>query len=123
MLHEKFRHLVDVVCGYALDIFGLVIVGFLAEWVRRLRKKAKLIALTEETEMDKVLLDGKEVDVDLQIAEGKVKLKAVYAGHGGGANVELFVSSDYLLDKLAAAIPGTIDDAILAIAKEALKKV
>lgn len=123
MLHEKFRHLVDVICGYALDIFGLFVVGFLAEWVRRLRKKAKLNSFMEEEVMEKEVLKGAEHDVDLVIAEGKVKVKAVYLGKGGGADLEVFVSTDYLLDKIAEKIPGKIDDAILAIAKEALKKV
>lgn len=73
--------------------------------------------------MEKEIISGSEHDVDLVIAEGKVKLVGKYGGKGGGANVELYISSDYLLDKIAEKIPGTIDDAILAIAKEAIKKV
>jgi len=73
--------------------------------------------------MEKELLSGAEHDVDLVIAGGQVKLVGGYAGKGGGAKLELYVSSDYLLDKLAEKIPGVIDDAIIAIAKEAIKKI
>ena len=73
--------------------------------------------------MEKVLVDGKEVDVGIEIANGKVEFSAVYGGAGGGAEFKAYVSSDYLLDKLAAKIPGTFDDALIAIAKEALKKI
>lgn len=118
MAHGDFTKLVERLPEYVGEFICLCV--FMV--VRYLRGKFRKKLLTEEN-MEKVLLDGKEADVDLVIAGGKVVLKAVYAGHGGGATVELFVSSDYLLDKIAAAIPGSIDDAILAVAKEALKKV
>lgn len=73
--------------------------------------------------MEKVIFDGKEADVNLVIAEGKVTLKGVYGGHGGGANVELFVSTDYLLDRLAEKLPGQVDDAIIQVIKVALRSV
>lgn len=73
--------------------------------------------------MDKEIVKGSEHEVHLVIENGQVKLVGNYQGHGGFAKVELGISSDYLLDKLAEKIPGQIDDAILAVAKEALKKV
>lgn len=73
--------------------------------------------------MEKVIVDGSEVDVKVEVKEGKIVLLADYAGKGGNAKVELAVGVDYFLDKLAERIPGTIDDAVLAVVKQALKLV
>jgi len=43
----------------------------------------------------------------------------MYKGKGG--SVEVKIEGEYLLDKLAEAIPGDIDDTILDILKAALK--
>jgi len=45
-----------------------------------------------------------------------------YEGKGGGAELKVFVSAEYFLDKLAEAIPGQIDDLIIAALKAALIK-
>lgn len=73
--------------------------------------------------MDKDLIEGKEHDVDLEIKDGKIALVGKYNGKGGGADLTVFVSIDYFFDKLADKIPGKIDDAVLAVAKEALKAI
>ena len=59
-------------------------------------------------------------------AEGEVQVQLVgadvvltYAGKGGSVSVK--VDGEYLLDKLAAAIPGEIDDTVIGILKAALK--
>ncbi len=73
--------------------------------------------------MEKIILDGKEFDVKIKFAEGKLQLEAVDEGKQGGGELKLYISTDALLDKLAEAIPGTIDDMIIGVAKEALKKI
>jgi len=54
-------------------------------------------------------------------AEGKIVLGAEYAGKGATAGLNIVLEPDYFIDKLAAAIPGTIDDAVLNLLKGALK--
>lgn len=71
--------------------------------------------------MEKELSQGKEHDVDLEIKEGKLAVVGKYEGHGGGADVKLYVKIDYLFDKIAEKIPGQVDDAVIAIMKQALK--
>lgn len=71
--------------------------------------------------MEKVIVDGSEVDVGLEIKDGKFVLKATYVGKGGDAVVQLGVSADYFLDKLKDKIGGKIDDAIIDVIKVAVK--
>lgn len=71
--------------------------------------------------MEKVIVDGKEVDVKFEIKQGKIVLIGDYVGHGGSAKIELGISADYFLDELKAKIPGTFDDAIIEIAKQSIK--
>lgn len=65
--------------------------------------------------MEKELYKEGEVVVNL-INEDLV---ITYAGKGGSVTVK--VEGDYFLDKLADAIPGTIDDTIINVIKAALK--
>jgi len=74
--------------------------------------------------MDKVILDkemSSEADLKLEIRGGDVYLGVIYASKGAEGEVSMKISSDYFIDKLKAAIPGEIDDAILEIFKAALK--
>jgi hypothetical protein len=74
--------------------------------------------------MDKLLKDGKlgeDGDFKIEVKEGKLILSAGYMNEGLGASLGIQVSPDYFIDKLAAAIPGEIDDAVLSILKAALK--
>ena len=64
---------------------------------------------------------GGEGELDLSLENGKLKLSVKYAGKGGDATVSAALNPDYFLDKLAAAIPGGIDDAVINILKAALK--
>jgi hypothetical protein len=74
--------------------------------------------------MDKVLTDkelGSEGNLKLEVVEGKVKLTLKYDSKGLDADVVLLLESEYFVDKLAAAIPGQIDDLLLDLLKKALK--
>ena len=71
--------------------------------------------------MDKVLLDGKELDVNVSIKDAKVKLEVVYDGKQADVGVHVSIGVDQLLDKLAEKIPGVVDDAVIAVIKAALK--
>ena len=64
---------------------------------------------------------GSEADYSLSLEGGKLKLEIIYAGGAADAGISLSLNPDYLLDKLAAVIPGEIDDAVFAIIKGALK--
>lgn len=63
------------------------------------------VELYQEGEVKAELKDG-----DLVITYG-----------GKGATAQVNVDMGYLLDKLAEAIPGQIDDAIIAVIKSAIK--
>jgi len=64
---------------------------------------------------------GANGHLSLKMESGKLKLSVEYGGGGVSGSVGVSVDSDYFIDKLAAAIPGQIDDAILALIKAALK--
>ena len=66
---------------------------------------------------------GSEGGVELAVQDGKIVLTAKDT-HASG-EVALSVSEDigYFLDKLAALIPGKVDDAIFEVLKGALKAV
>jgi hypothetical protein len=62
-----------------------------------------------------------EVDLEIDVKEGKVVLAVKYDGKGADAKVEVALEGEYFLDKLAKAIPGEIDDLVIAALKGALK--
>ncbi len=64
---------------------------------------------------------GSEGDFSLDLVEGKILITAKYAGKGGDAELKVNVAPDYFIDKLAAMIPGTMDDMVLNLLKGALK--
>ena len=65
---------------------------------------------------------SKEVDLKFSTEGGKVGIITCYEGKGGGAELKVYVSAEYFLNKLAEAIPGQIDDVIIAALKSALIK-
>jgi hypothetical protein len=73
--------------------------------------------------MDKDIVDGNIGTVgkyDLEFKGGKLCLK-INADVGYGAvTLDLDLNAEFILDALAKAIPGTIDDAILGVMKAAL---
>lgn len=74
--------------------------------------------------MEKDIVDGKIGTVgayDLEFKGGKLSFKVGVAFEGMSADVVLAIDSDGVLDALAKAIPGQIDDTILSVVKAALK--
>lgn len=74
--------------------------------------------------MDKELLAkdlSAEAKLSLELVGGKLQLKLDYDGKGAGASVAVNLEPDYFIEKLAALIPGKLDDAVLEILKSALK--
>ena len=65
---------------------------------------------------------GSEGEVKVEVKKGKFIISLVH-DHGSG-KASLLVEEDlaYFLDKLAAQIPGVLDDAILALVKDAVLK-
>lgn len=64
---------------------------------------------------------GAEGEVKIVISGGAVAFVGGYMGKGGSAELKLSLSADYFMDQLAAAIPGTFDDAIIGMLKSAIK--
>lgn len=64
---------------------------------------------------------GPEAKVKVVIEKGKLGLAVELDTKGIDGKVALFVDSEYFIDELAKAIPGKLDDAILAVLKSALK--
>jgi len=80
--------------------------------------------LRKRMNMDKELLAkelGAEADLSIALVAGKLELKLSYDGKGAGASVAVNLEPDYFIEKLAAVIPGKLDDAVLEILKSALK--
>lgn len=62
-----------------------------------------------------------EAQAKVDIADGKLMLSAVLDTQGVDASVTVSVDTGYFFDELAKKIPGTIDDAVLALLKQAVK--
>ena len=71
--------------------------------------------------MEKNIVDGAELDVNFKIEGGKIVLMPNYAGNGGYAKLEVGVDAEYFLKELAKKIPGVWDDAVIAVAIQAIK--
>lgn len=65
---------------------------------------------------------GTHGDYDLELVEGKLKLVAKYAVPGIGGQMVMELDGAYFIDKLAALIPGSVDDAVFAVLKAAFLK-
>jgi hypothetical protein len=75
--------------------------------------------------MEKDIVDGKIGEVgayDLEFKQGQLKFTLI-ASHAVGIEGELAikVSADAVIDAIAKAIPGQVDDAVLGLIKQALK--
>jgi len=64
---------------------------------------------------------GQEAKIDFDLIDGKLVLKVSYQGKGVGAGISVSMEPAYFIDKLTAAIPGTIDDQLGNLLKMALK--
>ena len=74
--------------------------------------------------MDKDILEGNIGNVgqyDVEFKGGKLVGKVMAERSGMSAAIELSVDSDVILDAIAKAIPGQIDDAVIGLIKAALK--
>jgi hypothetical protein len=76
--------------------------------------------MTEEKKMVEFAV-SKEVDFEVDMKDGKLRLVFAYDGKGLDTGLYVDLEPDYFLDKLAALIPGELDDAVLAMVKSALK--
>lgn len=72
--------------------------------------------------MEKSLEVSKELEVKIEIKEGKIFLVGDYEGKLGGAKLELSVSTDQLIDEITSKTENTIDDKLGELLKSALKK-
>lgn len=70
---------------------------------------------------DLVELKKGEATLDVDFKEGKLRLSVSYDGKGADAGLFVDLDPEYFLDKLKAAIPGSIDDAVIELLKNALK--
>ena len=72
--------------------------------------------------MEKSLDVSKELEVKIEVKEGKILLIGDYEGKLGGVELKLSVSTDQLIDAITAKIPGEIDNKLGELLKSALKK-
>ena len=72
--------------------------------------------------MDKTLEISKELDVKIEVKEGKIILVGDYEGKLGGVKLEISVSADKLIDAIVLKTDNTIDDKLGELLKSALKK-
>lgn len=73
--------------------------------------------------MDKDLASGSlgtEAKWDVSFAGGKLIASIAYSGSLAGANIGISIGAKQVLDALALAIPGKIDDAVIAVIEQAL---
>ena len=72
--------------------------------------------------MEKSVEVSKELEVKIEIKEGKIILIGDYEGKLGGVELKLSVSADQLIDAIVAKTDNTIDDKIGELLKAALKR-
>ena len=72
--------------------------------------------------MEKSVEISKELDVKIEVKEGKIILVGDYEGKLGGVKLELSVSADKLIDAIVLKTDNTIDDKLGELLKSALKK-
>lgn len=64
---------------------------------------------------------GAEGQIVIEIKGGKLIMQATHNHASGSAKIEVAQDAGYFFDKLAKAIPGVLDDALLALIKDAVK--
>jgi hypothetical protein len=64
---------------------------------------------------------GAELDLKIELKDNKLCVGLVYDGKGLDGGVTIMVEPGYFLEKLAAAIPGGVDDAVIAVLRGAFK--
>lgn len=78
--------------------------------------------MTEEMKDDSLMKGNisSELEFDVKFENKEAMISLGYAGKGGSAGIYGKVSAEYLIDKLAEAIPGQVDDKIFALLKAAI---
>jgi hypothetical protein len=64
---------------------------------------------------------GADGDFDLEIENGQLVLEVSYDGEGVDGTLRVSVDGLYFMDKLKGVIPGTIDDAVIELLKNAIR--
>lgn len=100
------------------DYLVEICTSFALLFLRHLYRK-----LIKGKNMEKEIEISKEAKVDIAVKEGFLILSVDYTGKDGGGALSVKVSTDNLLDELAKAIPGTVDDVVIGVIKQALKLV
>jgi hypothetical protein len=72
--------------------------------------------------MEKDIALGPEGVLKMKLENGQLVLEVDYVGASGTAGIRIAQNPDYFLDALAKLIPGAWDDAVIALAKDAIKK-
>lgn len=65
---------------------------------------------------------NRQVTYDLEYVDQKLQLSVMFDGQGVDAAFKIQLEPDFFIDKLAQAIPGTLDDAIFEMIKAAFLK-
>lgn len=123
---EQIRNLGDSFisgCAYIASTFGLMLLARLRRrLLKRVRDSENLESIQIKGEsMEKQIPVGTETKVDIKLANGKLYLIGKYDGADADVDLSLGIEVDLLIDKLAAKIPGAVDDAIFGVLKAALK--
>lgn len=71
--------------------------------------------------MEKELTVGSETKLKVEVKNDKLVLGVVYDGGGVDGMLSISVDANYFLDKLAAAIPGQLDDSVINAIKVGMK--
>lgn len=71
--------------------------------------------------MEKDIQLSKELELKMELKDGKIQLSAVYSGDQAGAQMGVTLDPALFIDHLAALIPGKVDDALFEVLKAALK--
>lgn len=64
---------------------------------------------------------GEEGKLELDVKGGKLIMRVTYDGKQVDASAQVSADVELFLDKLAAKIPGQVDDAVIGVMKMALK--
>lgn len=127
MIKDELRLLVSTCADYAAHGVAIFIAAIGGHLLRKFRINSKELrslraqASTMGESMEKELAIGTEGKVDVKIQGGKIYLVGKYDGKDMDADLTVGIEVDLLIDKLAAKIPGQVDDAIFGVLKAALK--
>ena len=73
--------------------------------------------------MEKEIAIGPEGKAKIAVVAGKLVFTISHVHASGEVSLVVTESADYFLDELAKLIPGVWDDAVIALAKDAIKKI